>query len=74
MLSMIVLCCAWVVQINTCNGYYCDGWKPKSPNKPVFWTEDWNGWYVYMNLIIELFQQLGHLCSLSPPASTLSTP
>ncbi|CAK9879498.1 unnamed protein product [Sphagnum jensenii] len=31
--------------INTCNGYYCDGWKPKFPNKPVFWTEDWNGWF-----------------------------
>ncbi|KAG2726457.1 hypothetical protein I3760_01G114000 [Carya illinoinensis] len=31
--------------INACNGYYCDGFKPNSPNKPVFWTEDWDGWY-----------------------------
>ncbi|XP_040997071.1 beta-galactosidase 9 isoform X3 [Juglans microcarpa x Juglans regia] len=31
--------------INACNGYYCDGFKPNSHNKPVFWTEDWDGWY-----------------------------
>lgn len=31
--------------INTCNGYYCDGWTPNSATKPIFWTEDWNGWF-----------------------------
>lgn len=31
--------------INTCNGYYCDGFKPNSNKKPKFWTEDWDGWY-----------------------------
>ncbi|KAK9664551.1 hypothetical protein RND81_14G050700 [Saponaria officinalis] len=31
--------------INTCNGYYCDGFKPNSKKKPIFWTEDWDGWY-----------------------------
>lgn len=33
------------VQINTCNGYYCDQWTPNDKTKPIFWTEDWNGWY-----------------------------
>lgn len=33
------------VQINTCNGYYCDQWTPNANTKPIFWTEDWNGWY-----------------------------
>ncbi|KAI3925998.1 hypothetical protein MKW98_028134 [Papaver atlanticum] len=31
--------------IDTCNGFYCDGFRPNSYNKPAFWTEDWNGWY-----------------------------
>ncbi|WCJ33169.1 beta galactosidase 9 [Euphorbia peplus] len=31
--------------IDTCNAYYCDGFKPNSPTKPIFWTEDWDGWY-----------------------------
>lgn len=31
--------------INTCNGYYCDGWTPNSATKPKLWTEDWNGWF-----------------------------
>ncbi|KAL3698056.1 hypothetical protein R1sor_012132 [Riccia sorocarpa] len=31
--------------INTCNGYYCDGFKPNAPGKPTMWTEDWNGWF-----------------------------
>lgn len=31
-------------QINTCNGYYCDGFKANTATKPAFWTEDWNGW------------------------------
>ncbi|KAK8506257.1 hypothetical protein V6N13_100309 [Hibiscus sabdariffa] len=31
--------------IDTCNNYYCDGYKPNSPNKPTIWTEDWDGWY-----------------------------
>jgi hypothetical protein len=32
-------------QIDACNGYYCDGFKPNSRTKPVLWTEDWDGWY-----------------------------
>ncbi|KAK9933102.1 hypothetical protein M0R45_020311 [Rubus argutus] len=31
--------------IDACNGYYCDGYKPNANNKPVLWTEDWDGWY-----------------------------
>ncbi|XP_062204504.1 beta-galactosidase 15 isoform X1 [Phragmites australis] len=31
--------------LNTCNAYYCDGFKPNSYNKPTIWTEDWDGWY-----------------------------
>ncbi|KAJ4846033.1 Beta-galactosidase 9 [Turnera subulata] len=31
--------------IDACNGYYCDGFRPNSPNKPIFWTENWDGWY-----------------------------
>ncbi|OMO71010.1 hypothetical protein CCACVL1_18521 [Corchorus capsularis] len=31
--------------IDTCNDYYCDGYKPNSPNKPTIWTENWDGWY-----------------------------
>ncbi|KAG6428159.1 hypothetical protein SASPL_112408 [Salvia splendens] len=30
--------------IDTCNGYYCDGFKPNSNNKPIIWTEEWDGW------------------------------
>jgi len=33
------------VQIDTCNAYYCDGFKPNSHNKPTIWTENWDGWY-----------------------------
>ncbi|GER34103.1 beta-galactosidase [Striga asiatica] len=31
--------------IDTCNGYYCDGFRPNSNTKPVIWTENWDGWY-----------------------------
>uniref|UniRef100_A0A0E0J9N5 Beta-galactosidase n=2 Tax=Oryza nivara TaxID=4536 RepID=A0A0E0J9N5_ORYNI len=31
--------------IDTCNAFYCDGFKPNSYNKPTIWTEDWDGWY-----------------------------
>ncbi|XP_020534473.1 beta-galactosidase 9 isoform X3 [Jatropha curcas] len=31
--------------IDACNEYYCDGYKPNSPKKPIIWTEDWDGWY-----------------------------
>ncbi|KAL6188843.1 hypothetical protein ACLB2K_040234 [Fragaria x ananassa] len=31
--------------IDACNGYYCDGYKSNSYNKPILWTEDWDGWY-----------------------------
>jgi len=33
--------------INTCNGFYCDGFPPdlrsKYPNQPALWVEDWPG-------------------------------
>lgn len=35
-----------IQQIDACNGFYCDGFKPNSYKKPALWTEDWNGWYV----------------------------
>ncbi|CAL5416749.1 unnamed protein product [Camellia sinensis] len=31
--------------IDTCNEYYCDGYKPNSYKKPTLWTENWDGWY-----------------------------
>ncbi|KAI4335303.1 hypothetical protein L6164_013963 [Bauhinia variegata] len=31
--------------IDTCNGFYCDNYKPNSKNKPKMWTENWTGWY-----------------------------
>ncbi|KAJ0263255.1 Beta-galactosidase 12 [Hirschfeldia incana] len=30
--------------IDTCNGFYCEGFKPKSNNKPKMWTENWTSW------------------------------
>ncbi|XP_048133870.1 beta-galactosidase-like [Rhodamnia argentea] len=32
--------------IDTCNGYYCENFKPKSIYKPKMWTENWTGWYI----------------------------
>ncbi|TXG47309.1 hypothetical protein EZV62_026603 [Acer yangbiense] len=32
--------------INTCNGFYCDGFKPNSPSKPAMWTENYSGWFL----------------------------
>ncbi|KAL8092369.1 beta-galactosidase 8 isoform X1 [Apium graveolens] len=32
--------------INTCNGFYCDGFTPNSPKKPKMWTENWSGWFL----------------------------
>ncbi|EPS72770.1 beta-galactosidase, partial [Genlisea aurea] len=31
--------------INTCNGFYCDQFKPNAINKPKLWTENWSGWF-----------------------------
>ncbi|PRQ47059.1 putative beta-galactosidase [Rosa chinensis] len=31
--------------INTCNGWYCDTFKPSNPNTPKMWTENWIGWF-----------------------------
>ncbi|GMH17475.1 hypothetical protein Nepgr_019316 [Nepenthes gracilis] len=31
--------------INTCNGFYCDAFKPNKPYKPMLWTEAWSGWF-----------------------------
>ncbi|KAG6411654.1 hypothetical protein SASPL_129738 [Salvia splendens] len=31
--------------IDTCNGFYCEGFHPNKPNKPKMWTEAWTGWY-----------------------------
>ncbi|KAL8464878.1 hypothetical protein ACS0TY_034382 [Phlomoides rotata] len=31
--------------IDTCNSFYCDHFKPISPNKPKIWTENWPGWF-----------------------------
>ncbi|KAK1430987.1 hypothetical protein QVD17_14154 [Tagetes erecta] len=32
--------------IDTCNGFYCDGYKPNAANKPTMWTENWTGWFL----------------------------
>ncbi|KAL1201285.1 Beta-galactosidase 2 [Cardamine amara subsp. amara] len=31
--------------IDTCNGFYCENFKPNSDNKPKLWTENWTGWF-----------------------------
>ncbi|KAK2967259.1 hypothetical protein RJ640_012587 [Escallonia rubra] len=31
--------------IDTCNGFYCDGFRPNSDKKPLLWTENWSSWY-----------------------------
>ncbi|KAL5975826.1 Beta-galactosidase 7 [Asimina triloba] len=31
--------------INTCNGYYCDGFTPNNASSPKIWTENWIGWF-----------------------------
>ncbi|MBA0699881.1 hypothetical protein Goari_001483, partial [Gossypium aridum] len=31
--------------LETCNGWYCDEYKPKDPNTPKMWTENWTGWF-----------------------------
>ncbi|XP_022147711.1 beta-galactosidase-like isoform X2 [Momordica charantia] len=31
--------------IDTCNGFYCENFKPNRENKPKIWTEVWSGWY-----------------------------
>ncbi|WOK97445.1 beta-galactosidase 15 isoform X1 [Canna indica] len=31
--------------IDSCNAFYCDGFRPNSYKKPALWTEDWNGWF-----------------------------
>ncbi|KAF9613027.1 hypothetical protein IFM89_005461 [Coptis chinensis] len=31
--------------INTCNGFYCDNFKPNNPKSPKMWTENWTGWF-----------------------------
>ncbi|KAL9242016.1 hypothetical protein vseg_016063 [Gypsophila vaccaria] len=31
--------------IDTCNGFYCENFWPKSKGKPKMWTENWTGWY-----------------------------
>ncbi|XP_027126622.1 beta-galactosidase 10 isoform X1 [Coffea arabica] len=31
--------------IDTCNSFYCDQFKPISPNTPKIWTENWPGWF-----------------------------
>ncbi|KAJ4708641.1 Beta-galactosidase [Melia azedarach] len=30
--------------INTCNGFYCEGFTPNRIYKPKMWTEAWTGW------------------------------
>ncbi|KAJ7955885.1 Beta-galactosidase [Quillaja saponaria] len=31
--------------IDTCNGFYCENFKPNKVYKPKMWTEAWTGWY-----------------------------
>ncbi|KAK1288979.1 Beta-galactosidase 7 [Acorus calamus] len=34
-----------IAQINTCNGFYCDDFKPNNATSPKMWTENWTGWF-----------------------------
>lgn len=40
-----LLCVSRSLQINTCNGFYCDYFTPNNKHKPTMWTEAWTGWY-----------------------------
>ncbi|CAI9100577.1 OLC1v1037707C2 [Oldenlandia corymbosa var. corymbosa] len=43
-----VMCKQWDApdpMIDTCNGFYCEGYKPNKPWKPKMFTEVWTGWY-----------------------------
>ncbi|XAR62546.1 Beta-galactosidase [Bertholletia excelsa] len=31
--------------LDTCNAFYCQGFKPNNNNKPKMWTEAWTSWY-----------------------------
>ncbi|CAA0842093.1 Beta-galactosidase 1 [Striga hermonthica] len=31
--------------IDTCNGFYCEGFRPNNLKNPKMWTEAWTGWY-----------------------------
>ncbi|XP_031118394.1 beta-galactosidase 15-like [Ipomoea triloba] len=31
--------------LETCNGWYCDRYKPTNPTTPKMWTENWTGWF-----------------------------
>lgn len=56
--NRLLPCPFW--QLNTCNAFYCDGFKPNSYNKPTIWTEDWDGWYVvpwFIQLLLNTLQQ-----------------
>ncbi|KAF7147624.1 hypothetical protein RHSIM_Rhsim03G0232500 [Rhododendron simsii] len=33
--------------IDTCNGFYCEGFKPHKDYNPKMWTEAWTGWYTW---------------------------
>ena len=56
------------MQINTCNGWYCDQFTPNSPNSPKIWTENWTGWYIFLlfSLIynIYIYIYIGFLITL----------
>ncbi|KAJ1278558.1 hypothetical protein BS78_04G088900 [Paspalum vaginatum] len=38
-------CVNWSLQVNTCNGFYCDYFSPNTKYKPTMWTEAWTGWF-----------------------------
>ncbi|XP_019417218.1 PREDICTED: beta-galactosidase 10 isoform X2 [Lupinus angustifolius] len=43
-----IMCQQWDAPdpvIDTCNSFYCDQFKPTSPNRPKIWTENWPGWF-----------------------------
>ena len=41
-----IICYVNYSQINACNGFYCDQFKPNSNTKPKIWTEGYTGWLV----------------------------
>ena len=54
MMLMSSSCSLWILdhsvfllfrlQLDACNGYYCDSFIPNSKKKPMLWTENWDGW------------------------------
>lgn len=49
-LILLVLCSYvfHILQIDSCNGFYCENFRPNRAWKPKMFTELWTGWWVFV--------------------------